>query len=206
MSAEASATKESGLPAKIWLIILAGCIISLVGFGVRSSFGLFLEPMTTAHGLDPRNLRPGARHPESDVGHRRARCRHARRPIWRMENTHRRCPRLCLRNLGDGQRRNRHCLSHFCRIHHRSRRGFYGVLSGPRGHSQIGRPGASVHGARDRRRGGLGRSGGLLSFSASAHFGLWLEFGTACARGFGPRHYSCRPAASEGTTGHRACG
>ncbi len=32
------------------LVILAGCLISLVGFGARSSFGLFLEPMTAARG------------------------------------------------------------------------------------------------------------------------------------------------------------
>lgn len=32
------------------LIIIAGCIISTTGFGVRSVFGLFLEPMTTARG------------------------------------------------------------------------------------------------------------------------------------------------------------
>ncbi|MDA7946431.1 MAG: MFS transporter [Hyphomicrobiaceae bacterium] len=49
MSVEAS-QGQSGLPARIWLVIIAGCIISLVGFGARSSFGLFLEPLTTAHG------------------------------------------------------------------------------------------------------------------------------------------------------------
>jgi len=32
------------------VVILAGCLISTVGFGVRSSFGIFLEPMTTAQG------------------------------------------------------------------------------------------------------------------------------------------------------------
>jgi predicted MFS family arabinose efflux permease len=32
------------------IIIVAGCVIALVGFGVRSSFGLFLEPMTSARG------------------------------------------------------------------------------------------------------------------------------------------------------------
>ncbi len=32
------------------LIIIAGCIISATGFGVRSSFGLFLEPMTVDNG------------------------------------------------------------------------------------------------------------------------------------------------------------
>jgi len=32
------------------LIIIAGCIISATGFGVRSSFGLFLEPMTVDQG------------------------------------------------------------------------------------------------------------------------------------------------------------
>lgn len=32
------------------LIIAAGCLISAIGFGIRSSFGLFLEPVTSAHG------------------------------------------------------------------------------------------------------------------------------------------------------------
>lgn len=32
------------------IVLLAGCLISLVGFGVRSAFGLFLEPMTLAQG------------------------------------------------------------------------------------------------------------------------------------------------------------
>ncbi len=31
------------------VIIIAGCLISMVGFGIRSSFGLFLEPMTVAN-------------------------------------------------------------------------------------------------------------------------------------------------------------
>ena len=30
------------------IVIIAGCLISNVGFGIRSSFGLFLEPMTVA--------------------------------------------------------------------------------------------------------------------------------------------------------------
>lgn len=46
-------SSDSSLPAltrNMIIIIIAGSIISLVGFGVRSTFGLFLEPMTTAHG------------------------------------------------------------------------------------------------------------------------------------------------------------
>lgn len=31
-------------------IIVAGCLISLIGFGVRGSFGLYLEPMTVSNG------------------------------------------------------------------------------------------------------------------------------------------------------------
>jgi MFS family permease len=31
------------------LVIVAGCIIAMIGFGIRSVFGLFLEPMTTTH-------------------------------------------------------------------------------------------------------------------------------------------------------------
>ena len=34
------------------VIIVAGCVIAIVGFGVRSSMGLFLEPMTEARGWD----------------------------------------------------------------------------------------------------------------------------------------------------------
>lgn len=32
------------------MVLLAGCLISLIGFGVRSVFGLFLDPMTLDHG------------------------------------------------------------------------------------------------------------------------------------------------------------
>lgn len=31
------------------VVIIAGCLIALIGFGIRSVFGLFLEPMTLAH-------------------------------------------------------------------------------------------------------------------------------------------------------------
>ena len=33
-------------------ILLVGCLIAMIGFGVRSIFGLFLEPMTAARGWD----------------------------------------------------------------------------------------------------------------------------------------------------------
>jgi len=44
------AARLPALTRNMMIIIVAGSIISLVGFGVRSTFGLFLEPMTTAHG------------------------------------------------------------------------------------------------------------------------------------------------------------
>jgi len=34
----------------VLLVVLAGCLIATIGFGVRSTFGLFLEPMTVANG------------------------------------------------------------------------------------------------------------------------------------------------------------
>ena len=34
------------------VVILAGCLIAMIGCGVRSVFGLFLEPMTVTHGWD----------------------------------------------------------------------------------------------------------------------------------------------------------
>jgi len=34
------------------IVLIAGCMIAAVGFGVRSSFGLFLDPMTSTRGWD----------------------------------------------------------------------------------------------------------------------------------------------------------
>ena len=34
------------------IVIIAGCLIATLGFGVRSTFGLFLEPVTVARGWD----------------------------------------------------------------------------------------------------------------------------------------------------------
>lgn len=34
------------------MVIVAGCVIAVMGFGVRSTFGLFLDPMTDARGWD----------------------------------------------------------------------------------------------------------------------------------------------------------
>ncbi len=31
-------------------VLIAGCLISMIGFGIRSSFGLWLDPMTEANG------------------------------------------------------------------------------------------------------------------------------------------------------------
>ncbi len=49
-SSSTSASEAHSLWRKPWLVILAGCLISMVGFGIRSSFGIYLEPMTTAQG------------------------------------------------------------------------------------------------------------------------------------------------------------
>ncbi len=45
-------TSTTVIPGRVTVIavIAAACLISLIGFGIRSSFGLYLEPMTTAHG------------------------------------------------------------------------------------------------------------------------------------------------------------
>ena len=29
------------------VVIIAGCLISIIGFGIRSTFGIYLEPMTS---------------------------------------------------------------------------------------------------------------------------------------------------------------
>lgn len=43
-------------PLSFWrtplVVITIGCVIAMVGFGIRSVFGLFLEPMTLANGWD----------------------------------------------------------------------------------------------------------------------------------------------------------
>ena len=50
MSAASSVSTSSWRTPLI--VILAGCLIAMTGFGIRSIFGLFLEPMTIARGWD----------------------------------------------------------------------------------------------------------------------------------------------------------
>ena len=49
MSSVAAADRRLG-PGAVLAVILAACLIALVSFGTRSSFGLYLEPMTVAKG------------------------------------------------------------------------------------------------------------------------------------------------------------
>ncbi|MGI9335145.1 MAG: MFS transporter [Gammaproteobacteria bacterium] len=50
-SANSTAYERYATPRNVTLVVLSvGCLISLVGFGGRSVFGLFLEPMTVANG------------------------------------------------------------------------------------------------------------------------------------------------------------
>ena len=49
MSSVAIADNRLGRGAAV-AVIVAACVISLIGYGIRSSFGLFLEPMTVANG------------------------------------------------------------------------------------------------------------------------------------------------------------
>ena len=46
------AVADEGRPGRgaVLAVILAACLIALIGFGVRSSFGLYLDPMTVAKG------------------------------------------------------------------------------------------------------------------------------------------------------------
>ncbi len=43
---------QAPLPYKLFVVLAAGCLIALVGFGVRAVFGLFLDPMTETRGWD----------------------------------------------------------------------------------------------------------------------------------------------------------
>ncbi|MBI1385942.1 MAG: MFS transporter [Rhizobiales bacterium] len=47
-----SASSERRHWASPTVVIVAGCLIALIGFGVRSTFGLFLEPITVAQSWD----------------------------------------------------------------------------------------------------------------------------------------------------------
>ncbi|WP_193555791.1 MFS transporter [Hwanghaeella grinnelliae] len=49
--AEINATDSMGWRTPT-MVIVAGCVIAVLGFGVRSTFGLFLDPMTEARGWD----------------------------------------------------------------------------------------------------------------------------------------------------------
>lgn len=45
-----TATARSGFTLGLWLVLAAGCLISLITFGIRASFGLYTEPLSAAHG------------------------------------------------------------------------------------------------------------------------------------------------------------
>jgi MFS family permease len=59
MSSNPSMSKAMTSKAMTWrtpaVIVLCGCLISLISFGPRSALGLFLSPMSTAHGW-PREI------------------------------------------------------------------------------------------------------------------------------------------------------
>ena len=45
------------------IVLTAGCLIAMVGFGARSVFGLFLEPMTVSNGWNRETFALGFRLP-----------------------------------------------------------------------------------------------------------------------------------------------
>ena len=49
MSRITAAESRPGRSA-VFAVILAACLVALIGFGIRSSFGLYLDPMTAAKG------------------------------------------------------------------------------------------------------------------------------------------------------------
>ena len=51
MSSTASSPRAFGWRTPM-VVLIAGCLIAMTGFGIRSVFGLFLEPMTLAKGWD----------------------------------------------------------------------------------------------------------------------------------------------------------
>ena len=50
------ATPEPATPRMDWrtplIVIITGCLIAMIGFGIRSVFGLFMDPMTIERGWD----------------------------------------------------------------------------------------------------------------------------------------------------------
>ena len=50
MNAPTTPAPAGGNWRTVPLVLAAGCLIAMVGFGIRSSFGLFLDPMSQAQG------------------------------------------------------------------------------------------------------------------------------------------------------------
>ena len=77
------------------VIIVSGCIVAAISFGVRSSMGLFTQPISDFHHVGPRGLRHGDGRAESRVGgfsaHRRRLCR----PLRHGPRAHHRRHHLC---------------------------------------------------------------------------------------------------------------
>ena len=63
------------------VIVICGCLIALISFGPRSTFGFFLTPMSQRQRLGPRRLRARDGDPEAALGRGAAVRRRARRPL-----------------------------------------------------------------------------------------------------------------------------
>jgi hypothetical protein len=65
-------------------VLLCGAAIVTLSMGIRHGFGLWLQPITQAAGLDARDLCLCHRHPEPGLGRGRHLCRHGGRPVRRV--------------------------------------------------------------------------------------------------------------------------
>ena len=83
------------------VVIVAGCLIAIITFGVRTSFGLFTDAAVGPARLGPRDVRARDRGPEPAVGPRPAVRGRGRRPLRRRARARGRRRRLRARRRAD---------------------------------------------------------------------------------------------------------
>ena len=160
--------------ATVITVIVAGCLISLTGFGIRSTFGLYLEPMTVAKGWSRETFALAMALQNLLWGGRRAGRGGDRGSIRAHAGDRLRRRRLRHGSRGDGGVGQRARAPSERRAPHRLRDRAHFVLTRARRHRAGRRAGAPFVRAGHRHRGRLARPGGLLSVLPEPDLELWL--------------------------------
>ncbi len=156
------------------LVLVAGCLIGVVGFGPRSALGLFLPPMSAANSWGRDVFALALAIQVSDLGRRTAAGGRAGRPLRRRAGDERRRDPVCRRSHADGAIDDAGDAQSLGGLHRRLRHRRNLVHAGTCLLRQAAAGKLAIARLRRRHRGGLVRPVPVLAARGRADSGLRL--------------------------------